>query len=719
MSEIITIPTKEGWETEFIQDTVYTVYDFPWNIVDRDLEHVGILSKKHRGAYYYNTFFTFDIETTTINCEDPFAFMYHWQACVHGMVVFGRTWNEFLKFLGDMKKVYMTNESLRLVGYVHNLPFEFQFMKDFIEVSEMFAVDLHKPVKFLDNFGIEWRCSYKLSNKGLLSWLSDTPTCPFDKLDGQEYDYRIIRTPSTQLKPYEKAYCYIDVKGLYYALLERFKDDNIISIPLTSTGYVRRKARYMVGKNPKNREIFKKKALTVDTYTMCKEASRGGNTHANALYTGRIVDNVGSFDIQSSYPSVIKNGYFPSTNWTKVDIDSEDDFKYYIDNFCCLLRIAFENIRTKSFQPFPYIPVSKCRNMSVKETVRDNGRVIKSPYLETTMLEVDFNIIKNQYEWDSVYVGDFYVAKRGKLPQELILSMLDDYAAKTELKGIPDQYENYMKSKNRLNAYFGMMLTDIVRDIILYIDNEWDIEKQVDEDGEPIPRDKVIEYSLNKYYKSRNSFLSYQDGIYIAAHARKALQDALDECGLDALYCDTDSVYLKNMNKHASWFMERNRQIVDHDDSEEICGYAVDRKGNKQYLGVWEKDTHTYKGFITLGSKKYAYEKDDGSIVVTVAGLNKEQGGRYLKQKGGLSAFRSGLVFPAQAFDDEEDKMYDVSGRTTAYYNEKAVGNITVNGDTFLTASNIAIVDATYTLSTTEEYDEIVDSVQRAISLIG
>ena len=49
-------------------------------------------------------------------------------------------------------------------------------------------------------------------------------------------------------------------------------------------------------------------------------------------------------------------------------------------------------------------------------------------------------------------------------------------------------------------------------------------------------------------------------------------------------------------------------------------------------------------------------------------------------------------------------RTYHDIGRTTSWYNDEAIKEITINGDTFTTASNIGILETTYTLGVTNEY---------------
>lgn len=85
---------------------------------------------------------------------------------------------------------------------------------------------------------------------------------------------------------------------------------------------------------------------------------------------------------------------------------------------------------------------------------------------------------------------------------------------------------------------------------------------------------------------------------------------------------------------------------------------------------------------------------------VTVSGLSKEKGAAELERGNGIADFKIG-------------KLFTDSGRTVSYFNESNIHSITITDytgkdSTFTTASNIAIVDTTYTLGITDEYSEII-----------
>ena len=78
----------------------------------------------------------FDNNTPTKNEFRPYAFMYHWQFCLDDQVVFGRTWEEFMYLMKQLERNMNLSYTNRLVVWVHQLGFEWQFMRNFIEFEE-------------------------------------------------------------------------------------------------------------------------------------------------------------------------------------------------------------------------------------------------------------------------------------------------------------------------------------------------------------------------------------------------------------------------------------------------------------------------------------------------------------------------------------------------------------------------------------------------------
>ena len=417
----IKVDTVNGSQIE----TVYDIDSFPY------YEFVAVETCRKRKISYLNIEAAFDIETTNIKAQEPYAFMYQWQFCIADKVCFGRTWNEFLEFITRLKERLQLNFHRMLVVYVHNLAFEFQFLKSILDFTSVFARTQRKPIKAQCE-GFEFRCSYFLSNMNLAKFCENTPNVIHYKLV-DTYDYKKIRTADTELTEEEKAYCYNDVRGLCECIHERLKEDTITTIPLTSTGYVRRNYRHAVKKNVRNRTLFLNQRLTAEQYQLMKEAFRGGNTHANAYFSGQMLEDVESYDISSSYPAALEIDRYPVGAFIGASSKYLNNF-IEDDSKCFIGRFRFENIRTKQHYGIPYIDLAHCRN--IKNATNDNGRILEADSIEITLTDIDLKIIMKTYRYDAMYCKDLNVAKYGYLSKELREELLYYFRLKSELKGI-------------------------------------------------------------------------------------------------------------------------------------------------------------------------------------------------------------------------------------------------------------------------------------------
>ena len=127
---------------------------------------------------YLNLEGAFDIETTSTYTKKgkKFSFMYLWGFGLgeHGdFLTYGRTWDEFKEMLEVVSNELNININRRLVIYVHNLGYEFQFMRKLFDWDMVFSVDERKPIKALTSSGFEFRDSYILSGYNLESLASN------------------------------------------------------------------------------------------------------------------------------------------------------------------------------------------------------------------------------------------------------------------------------------------------------------------------------------------------------------------------------------------------------------------------------------------------------------------------------------------------------------------------------------------------------------------
>lgn len=663
---------------------IYNINDFPYKSL---FQKVSVCSDR-RGHYYLNVPCAFDIESTTIldtkrstvEHNEYLGFMYIWQFCFDNLVIMGRTWEEFIIFLNRLADTLELTENKRLVIYVHYLAYEFQFIRNFINIESVFARKKRVPMKVQFNKAFEFRCSYFLSNMSLDKFIKNTPNAKFFKQSGDDFDYHVKRLPNTVLTEQQLGYCYCDVRGLCEAISYLLIDDTIASIPLTSTGFLRRDVRKVVLSNPRNIKQIKSMALTPELYVLCKTASRGGNTHANAIHSNQIILDMKSKDRKSSYPAEMVVDNYPVTKF-RTARPSEENVISLTKEYACLLDITLYNVSLKKVQVMPYIALAKCINVS-KDRILDNGRITHASNCSMVCTDVDFNIIDSQYSYSSIEVRSIYVAEYGKLNNEFRNLLMEYFHQKCLLEN-GDPYL-YAKFKNKINAFFGMMLTDICNPDILYNGST----------AEPWGAGEIDLYgALESHYNKRNTFLNYQHGLWVTANARKRLQDALDIVDDDGVYCDTDSV--KYIGDHEKDFEKLNLEWLSICDNNDIKPY-VDANGKRTYLGTWEDDGN-YKQFKTLGAKKYCYtlqNDEEEHLHITVAGLSKAKGAEYLESVGGINAFNIGTVVPKNK-----------SGRTVAYYNdEETTKTITVDDCTFTIGSNVAVVDAEYTFGISDDY---------------
>lgn len=690
----------------------YQLDEIPWNEVDT--KKLNINRKKDLQSYCY-AFGTYDIETTTIEpmysidkygnknySSPPYGFMYHWQVCLDGICVYGRTWGEFGKLLDQLVEHLQIDPQNRFVFYVHNLSYEHQFTREFLkrfcEGYTVFAPQKRKPIRITCSNGIEFRCSFKLSNMSLSKATNKELGVVHPKADG-DLDYKKLRTAKTKLNDTEFGYCISDVLSLWEYIKCKMQNnhDNLETIPMTSTGYVRRRCRKACRANSHYREnVFLKTKMTPEVYGLLKETARGGNTHANRHMSGRIFHDADSYDVASSYPAQMMLQKFPMTKFIAYgELESLGEFRNLINSKACLFRMTVTNLKVRQAVTMPYIPIAKVLKHG-KGVVLDNGRILSSPqYTQMTLTDIDYEIIENQYTWDDIYITDMHIAEYDYLPEELRNVVMEYFEDKCKLKWDLSHEEDkdkkeeidyfYGKKKNELNGIFGMTYTDPIREsIIENIDGTWGNE----------PAD--IEKDLAKFYKSRNSFLYYAWGVWITCHARQWLQVLLDGAdssdngqGMASIYCDTDSC--KGVGIDQTIIEKLNQDI------EKLC---IDRKayydyqGERYFLGVYEHENkkEPIKEFITLGAKKYCYT-DSGGLHLTVSGVNKKKGVEELQS---IDNFQVGFVF-AKA-----------GGQTLFYNDDCEIHTIKVKGVEMETASNIGMVDSTYTLGITNDYAEVI-----------
>ena len=626
--------------------------DIDYTKLDELISSVKFCKKNNRKKTesIANIAVSFDTETTSTYANgEKVAFTYFWQfGFTDNFYCYGRTWPEFVKLCVHIAEKLQLSENKRLVVFVHNLAFEFQFMRKYFNWIDVFSTKERNPIKALTDLGIEFRDSYILSGLPLYLVAENLTEHTIKKLVG-DLDYNLVRTPITPLSEQELAYCLNDVIILVDYIDEQIEQyGNIAKIPLTNTGRVRlavKKKAFNKNNYSVTRKMMENLILTPDIYRQMKRAFAGGFTHANKNYVGKTVKGVQSMDFTSSYPTVLlASNRFPMSRPFAYDYQGKEkfleDMKHPRKIF--FFTATFTEIVTKlDFEN--YLSKSKC--FDTDNLVENNGRVWSASKLSVTICSIDYEILEKCYTWQDVEFSEITMFTTSYLPKYMLQSVIEFYQKKTTLKGVQGKEREYLLFKGMLNSLYGMTVTDFAKPEIIYND-EWkkellDLSKCIDE-----------------YNNSKGRFLYYPWGVVVTALARKNLWSGILELGNDYIYSDTDSVKFINAEKHKDYFKRYNEDITNQLKTmcklkgfnyEDLAPKTV--KGVRKPLGVWDDDGF-YEYFKTLGAKRYIVS-EQGKLKTTIAGLGKKAGAEYLLEISNNNVlqafknFRIGLKVPA------------------------------------------------------------------------
>lgn len=616
-----------------------SVFDYKckYNLVNFENRYGKITIKDEHGSKsFLKMYCGFDIETTKTKNENTFP--YHYQFNINNDYITCRTLNEHLEFIEFLvKKTTVKSKKKakpKMLIFIHNMSYEFSFLRKYYKITKLFAKEKRKPVYFeIDN--LIFLDSYLIENKSLANLAKDY-NLPTQKAVG-DLDYSKIRNSLTPLTFTEKRYNYNDVKILSeYAEYVYFKQylETEHYMPLTNTQKVRHSMKcYIMEKGGKSAidkiksrisQLFPKSAL--DYRLMFRWLFRGGFVHANYKYTNVLLKNIHCVDFTSSYIYVLLCGYFPMSEFTYCD--NLQEMKKHIEKDCCIMKVTFYNIKQKTEHSIESF--SKCINP--KNYKLDNGRIMQADEITVYLTELDYKMYCNFYTWDDMEIHEFKYARRGRLPEYVIIPMLEFYKNKNSLKGIKGKEAQYMRSKNMLNSFYGCMVTRIVFDEIL-----------LDEIGN---WDKI---SSNKpYAKYCKTLLSPYWGIWTTAHARYNELTLLHDLK-GVIYSDTDS------HKYLHKYHDYNISIIDnynkgvYNQIIDACNhYGIDKAivtQERENIPYYSQMNNTlgfatfdgnYVAFKTLGAKRYIYLDENMERHTTIAGLPKNF---YVKENNSIYRF--------------------------------------------------------------------------------
>lgn len=571
--------------------------------------------KNHKMTKYATRYICLDTETSHINNET--GWIYQWAVKFGSLYVYGRRPSEIIELLQKIAEHYNLNADKKIIVYIHNASYDLQYLKAFIReydpTADFLAIDNHAILQ-CEVLGFKIICSYKLTNLSL-AVLADKYAENYDKAVG-EIDYNIVRYQDTPLSIESDWYYmfsdvaaqddgiqgYLKMQGYRYAF----------NAPITSTGFVRANCRKAARNVDTWRNEFIESRLDLDQYLLCRQGFMGGVCICSWKYAGVTVrdDNLRHKDFISSYPARQMLDYMPvgAPDWYG-DVESEEELEDICAEYCCVFVLTIDNVHIKEGVTAPCIPSSKC--IHKEGELKLNGKIVYADTLTIVVCEIDYKWIKKQYDFDALAVDQMLIFDRGEAPAWLKEEVFTYFKYKCTLD---DGDILRAKSKNMLNAIYGMTATAIIREVFK-MDDDWILHKQ----GQT--RDDK-EQALNKYYRSYNNFMPYQLALWTTAHARDALYTMIECVGYDNfLYCDTDSVF----------YIETPENKKRMEEYAESCIQRAKEKGayvGEKYLGLPTEEP-AIRAFRGLHSKCYAMEEwnkkhKQFELNVVIAGIPKE-----------------------------------------------------------------------------------------------
>ena len=590
------------------------------------------VSGKYRNKMTCDNIFILDTETTSDYIDEtgkPFMFDYNdpkkaQESTKHSLVYlwqFGI--DEDTRYIGrDLYELcdlmYILNKYCphKKLVYVHNLAFDFVFLQNVFKITDVFARKPRHPMSaYLPEYNIELKCSYVLTNLKLESWAKSL-NLPVKKHTGQ-LDYKVLRTPKTPLKEAEIDYALADLDVMYYGL-KYYKDmyGGMAYIPLTHTGKMRVEcAKQMETEGYYCEKVTRLMPQTLEEYNAQAHAFIGGSVFCNWLYKNRVIRNVLSFDIASSYPWVLISCKYPSTPFYNASLRSYQQYMYN-DKYVYLIRFECYGMESNYNCHF----MSRSKALKLKGCESDNGRIIRSDYAEFILTSVDYEIFIKCYDTKEIKVKWFKWSIAKPLNNKFRRFIIDLYKDKTKLKNVAGMEAIYQNKKEYINSTYGDFVTKIFADAIKYDAGSWSVE--------PLDSKSFAKSLRTVNRKKYKNYKAFCQGIFVTAHARARIWDAVIS-GLDEsiVYSDTDS--LKVYDYSCSYFEDKNKVVLTrHNEIAKELGIPVsdlspeDIKGIKHPIGVWECEMH-YQEFKSLGCKQYIVKDDDGALHLTCAGVSK------------------------------------------------------------------------------------------------
>ena len=530
--------------------------------------------------------FTADFETN--------VFEYDCRICAYSICeignpenfIYGNNMEDFIKFCSNKNENYLL--------YFHNLKFDGEFIISYLlnngfkwvktskerkdktfttlitDMGQFYSLEIYFEVLKKRINKVTIYDSLKILNFSVDD-IAKSFNLPCQKL---VLDYETFREKGHILTEHEIDYIRNDVEIMARALDIMFKKD-LTKMTIGSN------ALSMYRKMNKNFfHYFPELDTLVDSEI--RKSYKGGFTYLNPIYKDKEVENGLVLDVNSLYPSVLKNEKMPigSPLFFKGKYKEDKLYNLYVQCFSCSFEVKKGMIPTLQIK----------NNMSYKPNeylTSSNGQI------ETlTLTNIDLELFLKHYDVEDLTFHSGYKFKSFK-------GLFNEYIDFWTNEKINAKKENnkplYLISKLLLNSLYGKFGTSPISKCKMPF---------LDKDG-------IVKYKILEEEQKKTIYLPV--ATFVTSYARRKTIETsqkikdytLEKYKKDYyIYSDTDSIHMLDMDA------EELKQFVDIDDYR---------------LGAWKLESRFKRGKF-LRQKCYIEESYKNEINTTIAGLPKKMG---------------------------------------------------------------------------------------------
>lgn len=527
--------------------------------------------------------FTADFETTT-DIDD--CRVWAWAVCEIGNFEnfkYGNSIEDFLHFCAGRENytLYFHNlkfDSSFIIWYLLNNGYE--YIKDVKDRHDKSFTCLINEMGAFYSMEIYFKVGKKRPNKvtiydslKILNFSVDKIAKDFNlPIRKLEIDYKAKREVNHILTDEEVAYIKNDVEIMARALDILFKMDlTKMTIASNAIGFYKKL-------NTNFKLYFPELDYSVDENI--RRSYKGGFTYLNPIYKEVETSKGIVLDVNSLYPSVMKNEKLPIGEPLYFEGKYEEDKLYnlYVEVISCSFKLKPNMIPTiqikgnLSFIPNEYLESSK-------------GDIVT-----LTLTNIDLELFLKHYD---VYDLTFHGGYKFKSIKGLFNNYIDYWSAEKIKAKKEGNGARYLISKLLLNSLYGKFgANPNIRTKKPYLDD-----------------DKVLRFTFNEREIGNTVYIPV--ATFITSYARRktietsqAIRDyTMNKYKKDYyIYSDTDSIHMLDLSE------EELKNFIDIDDYK---------------LGAWKLESRFVKGKF-IRQKCYIEMNAEGNIISTIAGLPKK-----------------------------------------------------------------------------------------------